>query len=180
MGKRHGYVSFIIRRIDRGELRLEGAIVVLDNLTNDVRGTRSRPAVTPQQLVRRVNCLRRRVMAAGATAVVVCQIKPMETVDVTPFNKVLDSYLRHERDHGRDGFGCRTQIRLDFLKGDGFHLKPEFGSVLDRTYACALLGIDVPFPTPWDEFAPSFVRRRWEADWPRLAGGGARTAHHGR
>ena len=167
------------RRTDRGEFRLEGAIVVVDNLTNDVRGTRGRPPVSPQQLVRLVDGLRRKVMAAGAVAVVVCQLKPMQTTDVTPYNDILDSYLRREKERGRDGFGCRTMIRLDSLKGDGYHLRPEFWSVLDRTYACAMLGIDVPFPTPWNDFAPSHVRQRWEMEWPRL-GGGAHMDRHGR
>ena len=168
------------RRIRRGEIRVEGATVLVDNLTNDVRGTRNRPAVTPQQLVRSVDILRSEAVAAGAAAVVVCQIKPMQTIDVTPFNGLLDQYLRGEREQGRGGFGCRTQIRLNFLKGDGYHIKPEFGSVLDRSYACALLGICVPFPTPINEFAPDYVRQRWEAEWPRLAGGRANTVHHGR
>ena len=167
------------RRIDRGEFRLEGATVLVDNLTNDVRGTRSRPSVSPQQLVRLVDSLRRKVMAAGAAAVTVCQLKPMQTTDVTPFNDLLNSYLRREKQRGRDGFGCGTMIRLDNLRGDGYHLKPECWSVLDRTYACALLGVDVPFPTPWNDFAPSFVRQRWESEWPRL-GGGANVANNGR
>ena len=168
------------RRISRGELSVEEAIVVVDNLTNDVRGTRNRPSVTPQQLVRLIDALRRKVMAAGATAVIVCQLKPMQMTDVTPYNEALDTYLRREKQHGRDGYACRTQIRLDYLRGDGFHLKPDYWSVLDRTYACALLGCEVPFPTPWDEFAPGFVRRRWEVDWPRLTAGGSQMTHHGR
>ena len=166
------------RRIDRGELRLEGAVVVMDNLTNDVRGMRNRPAVAPQQLLRLVDGVRRKVMAAGAAAVVVCLLKPMQTTDVTPFNEALDGYLRREKERGRDGFGCQTQIRLEFLKGDGYHIRPEFGFIMDRTYACALLGINVPSPTPWTEFAPSSVRRRWESEWPRLRGR-ANTAQHG-
>ena len=157
------------RRIDRGEIDVEGAIVLVDDLTNDVRGTRQRPAVTPPQLLRLVDNLRRRVMAAGAQAVTVCQLKPMQTVDVTPFNEQLCDYLRREKQRGRDGFGCRTQIRLDYHKGDGYHIRPDFSSVIDRTYACAFLGIEVPDPTPLDKFAPSSVRRQWEADWPRLA-----------
>lgn len=161
------------RRIDRGEIDVGGAIVLVDDLTNDVRGTRQRPAVTPQQLLRLVDNLRRRVMAAGAQAVIVCQLKPMQTVDVTPFNQQLCDYLRREKKRGRDGFGCRTQIRLDYLKGDGYHVRPDFLSVIDRTYACAFLSAEVPDPTPLDEFAPSFVREQWKADWPRLAGGGA-------
>ena len=119
-------------------------------------------------------------MAAGAEAVITCQLKPMQTVDVTPYNELLDSYLRREKKKGRDGLGCRTQIRLQHLKGDGYHIKPDFMSIVDRTYAFALLGRDVLDPTPLNEFAPSFVRRRWEADWPRLAGGGLQMTQHGR
>ena len=165
------------RRIDRGELRIQGAVVLVDNLTNDVRGMRSRPAVSPQQLLRLVDGVRRRVMAAGAVAVVVCQLKPMQTADVTPYNELLNDYLRREKNRGRDGFACRTQIRLDYLKADGYHIKPEYSSVLDRTYACAMLGMEVPSPTPWDEFVPTSVRQKWESDWPRLVGGGANMAH---
>ena len=168
------------RRIDRGEIDVVGAIVVIDDLTNDVRGTRSRPPTTPQQLVRLVDTLRRRVMAAGAEAVIVCQLKPMQTVDVTPFNEMLDNYLRRERERGRDGFACRTQIRLQYLKGDGYHIRPDFISIVDKTYACAFLGMDVPDPTPLDDFAPSYVRRRCEAEWPRLAGGGLQMTQNGR
>lgn len=168
------------RRIDRGEIALGGSTVLIDNLTNDVRGTRSRPAVSPRQLIRLVDRVRRRVMAAGAEAVVVCQLKPMQTADVTPYNDLLNGYLRAEKDKGRDGFGCQTMIRLDSLKADGFHIRPDFISVVARTYACAFLGIEVPDPTPWDKFAPSHDRTAWESDWPRLAGGGANMIHHGR
>ena len=93
-----------------------------------------------------------------------------KATDVTPFNNVLDKYLRCEKEQGRHGFGCRTQIRLGFLRNDGYHVRPEFDSVVDRTYACAFMGVPVPRPTPWDEFVPDFVRRRWEAEWPRVAG----------
>ena len=159
---------------------MEGAIVLIDNLTNDVRGTHHRPAATPQQLIRLVDTLRRKVMTAGAEAVIVGQLKPMEVVDVTPVNELLNQYLRRERERGRDGFACQTQTRLQHLKGDGYHIRPDYASVLDKTYACAFMGIEVPDPTPWDEFSPSFVRRRWEADWPRLVGGGTQRIQHGR
>ena len=168
-----------VRRIDRGEIALRGSTVLIDNLTNDVRGTRSKSAVSPRQLVRLVDQVRRRVMAAGAEAVVVCQLKPMRTTNVTPYNDLLNSYLRAEKNKGRDGFGCRTMIRLDSLKADGFHIKPDFVSVIARTYACAFLGTEVPDPTPWDQFSPSQDRRAWELDWPRLAGGRATMMHHG-
>ena len=168
------------RRVDRGMINVRGATVVIDNLTNDVRGTQTRPAVSPQLLVRQVDRLRLRVMEAGAAAVVVCQLKPMQIRDVTPYNTLLDDYLRLEREQGRGGHGCRTQIRLKHLKSDGYHVMPQMDSTIDRTYACAFLGIPVPCPTPWDEFVPPHDRRRWETQWPRLVGGGASMTNNGR
>ena len=109
-------------------------------------------------------------MQRGAAAAVVCQLKPMQTVDVSPFNSLLNDYLLCEKDRGRQGYGCCTQIRLEFLRSDGYHIRPEFDSVIDRTYACAFLGIPVPRPTPWDAFVPDAVRKRWELEWPRLTG----------
>ena len=151
--------------IERGECDVQGATVVLDALTNDVRGTRSLPPATPQQLVHRVDRLRRYLMR-----VVVCQLKPMEIIDVTAFNCQLNDYLRREKLAGRHGFGCRTQIRLEFLRNHGFHVWPEYDSLIDHSYACAFLGIPVPNPTPWDAFVPQSVRQRWETEWPRLIG----------
>ena len=157
-----------IRRVERGDIRVCGATVVIDNLTNDARGTRGRPAVSPQELVQRVDQLRGRIRAAGAAAVVVCQIKPMQVTDVTPYNAHLDDYLRAQV----GGYGCQTQIRLQFLRKDGFHVQPQYDSIIDRTYACAIRGVPVPCPTPTNEFAPDHVRRRWEVEWPRIGGGG--------
>ena len=166
-------------RVDWKEVDVRGATVVIDDLTNDVRGTRLRPAVSPQKLVHMVDLLRKKLREAGAESVVVCQLKPMQIVDVSPYNKLLSEYLRTERNEGRGGFGCRTQIRLEFLKTDGFHIRPEFDAVIDRTYACAFLGIPVPRPTPWDCFVPINVRRRWESEWPRLTGVRASMNIHG-
>ena len=42
----------------RGKADVRGAIVVIDNLTNDVRGTWRRAAATPEELVRRVDISR--------------------------------------------------------------------------------------------------------------------------
>ena len=140
----------------------------MDSLTNDTRGTRTRPAVSPRELVGLVDRLRWAIKRAGAVGVVVCQIKPMQTTDVTPYNILLDEYLRYEQQKGRGGHGCRTQISLDSLKPDGFHVKSEFDSVIDKTYACAILGIHVPCPTPPDQFVPFLFRRRTEQEWPRL------------
>ena len=59
-------------------------------------------------------------------------------------------------------------IRMDHLKYDGFHINPLFDGVLDRSYACAFLGVNVPCPTPEDGFTPEFVRQRMDVHWPRL------------
>ena len=59
----------------------------------------------------------------------------------------------------------------DLKVTDGFHIQPQCGPVLDRTYAYAILGIPVPCPTPVEDFIPTQVRRRFEAEWPRLRGG---------
>ena len=156
-----------IQRVRRGDINVSGATVVIDNLTNDVRGTRVRAAISPQELVRQVDRLRGSLFEMGAAAAVVCQLKPMQITDVTPYNDHLDAYLRAQ---GKGGFGCRTQIRLSDLKRDGYHVQPQFDSVIDRTYACALRGFPVPRPTPLNEFIPDNLRRRWEVEWPRVGG----------
>ena len=169
-------LEIAFHRVERGNIDVRGARVVLDNLTNDVRGTSNGPAVSPKVLIRYVDKLRWKLKAAGAVAVVVCQLKPMRVKDVTPFNELLHKYLRAD---GEGGYGCRTQIRLDYLKYDGYHVLPNYDSVIDRTYACALMGVPVPCPTPVDEFVPHHMRRRWETEWPRI-GGGAQSTNQGR
>ena len=151
--------------VAKGDVDVRGAVVVIDNLTNDVRGNPNRPAATPQELIRRVDRLRERVRVASAVAVVVCEVKPMQVTDVRPHNSLLDSYLSSK---GRTGYGCRTQIRMNTLKPDGFHINPSEYSVLAKTYACAIQGLPVPCPTPVDDFVPLIDRRRYEAEWPRV------------
>ena len=146
-------------RVGRGEIRTDGALVILDNLTNDVRGTRQRQAATPQDLVQRVGMLRERMR--GAAGIITCQVKPMRDVDVSQHNELLSEYLRAQ---GGTGYGCLTQIRKEHLKGDGFHIWPQFSLVLSKQYACAIMGLDVPCPTPYDDFL--LVK-----DWPYLGGG---------
>ena len=96
----------------------------------------------------------------------------MEAVDVSPYNLRLHQYLRAESQNGRGGYGCKTQIRLEFLRHDGYHIRPQYDSVVDQTYACAMLGKNVPCPTPDNEFIPTHARRRWEREWPSLGGAG--------
>ena len=130
----------------------------------------------------RVDGLRRLLLSSGAAAVVTCQIKPTQLADVRPYNQLLHRYLAN---CGQTGYGCPTQIRMDYLRPDGVHINPQYDAVLDRTYAYAIRGIPVPSPTPQDDFVPSALRRRWESDWPRLvgserAGQGHVMSHHGR
>ena len=167
-----------INQVDRKHLDVRGATVVIDNLTNDARDTQARPAMTPLELVRSVDQLRQKLRAAGAKAVIVCQIKPMQVTDVTPYNNAISEFLRAEQQRGRGGFGCQTQIRLNFLKSDGFHVQPMYDSTIDRTYACAIMGVPVPCPTPSDQFVPDRVRRRWETEWPRISEGQGRSMNH--
>ena len=126
----------------------------------------------PDEVLFRVNRLRVTLLSAGAAAVVVCEVKPMHMIDVTPYNSLIHNYLKAQ---GGNGYGCETQIRLDFLKNDGFHVRPQFDPVIDRTYACAVLGIPVPNPTPRNGFTPAHIRRQWESEWPEVGGrGGSR------
>ena len=124
-----------------------------------------RPAVTTDELIRRVHILQDRLWTAGASSITVCEIKPMEVKDVTPYNMALHEYLCATGDSGN---GCRTQIRRDFLKPDGFHVQPRFLSILFKQYACAILGLDVPCPTPMEDFVPSHIRRQYEIEFPGL------------
>ena len=59
---------------------------------------------------------------------------------------------------------------MDFLSADGYHIDSRYDTVLDRTYACALVGTHVPQPVSEDTFVPGFVRRSWDSQWPRLVG----------
>ena len=105
---------------------------------------------------------------SNAAAVVICQIKPMQLKDVTPFNELLNEYLCAQ---GGTGYGSRTQIRMNYLRHDGYHVLPDYLSVLDKQYACALLNVPVPCPTPLEDFVPNHVRQQYRRDWPALGGG---------
>ena len=116
------------------------------------------------------------VKIAKSAAVIVMQIKPMQVIDVRPHNTLLHQYLK---DCGESGHGALTQIRMEHLRKDGYHIYPLFDSVLDRGYACALLGVPFPCPTPYYNFVPYFVRRRCEQEWPRLVNRGSRASGWG-
>ena len=168
-------VEAACQQVDRGAIDVRGAVVIVDNLTNDIRGTSTRPSLSPNALTHLVDKLRGRLKMAGAAAVVVCQAKPMQVVDVTPYNDRLSEYLCAQE----QGFGCKTQIRLTYLKPDGYHVRPQFDSIIDKTYACAIRGVPVVDPTPLDSFLPDHLRRKWQALWPRIGGGGGGVMNNG-
>ena len=141
--------------------------MIIDSITNDVRGTHHRRRATPDEVVSRVDQLRRRLKAAGAVGAIECAVKPMQLVDVSPYNYLLNQYLGAQEG---DGYGCQTQIRLDYLKADGFHIRPQFDPIVDKTYACAIMGVNVPCPTPERDFVPDHIRRQREKDWPGPGG----------
>ena len=55
------------------------------------------------------------------------------------------------------GYSVQTQIQMDYLRHDGFHISKQFESVVDKTYACALMGVPVPNPTPVANFEPDYI-----------------------
>ena len=154
-------------RISNGELDVSGCYVIIDNITNNIRGGRRSIGETPEQVVNKVAMLRELLLAKAAAAVIVCEVKPMTVTDVRPHNGLLHEYLTS---CGGDGYGCRTQMKMEFLSSDGFHIDARYDSVRDRTYACALVGLHVPEPATEECFVPSYFRRRWEETWPRLVG----------
>ena len=66
---------------------------------------------------------------------------------------------------------CQTQLGVDDMREDGFHVLPSSLRILDKTYACAVMGVKVPHPTP--------VYQKWrhkmvEQGWPRVGDGNGR------
>ena len=89
----------------------------MDCIMNDVRGTRLQERMEPGEVAERL----RRVIGEmeGAEEVVVCEVKPMQHINVVPFNARIHGLL----DKGR-AKGCRTQVRHEHLGWDGYHIVP--------------------------------------------------------
>ena len=78
-------------RVRRGDIRVEGARVVVDCVTNDVRGTRRRGQAEPREVAER---LREAIREMGrAERIVVCEVKPMQQIDVVPFNARIHALI---------------------------------------------------------------------------------------
>jgi hypothetical protein len=133
----------VFEKVGDERIKVEGAEVILDVSTNDVRGTRGLPRVTPEEVSDRVWKVVATLKEKGASGVTVCETKPMKLMDVTPYSNLLQQRCR-ERKVG----WCPTQLAVDNLKEDGYHVLPSFLQVLDATYACIVMGVQVPNPTP--------------------------------
>ena len=119
--------------------------------------------MTPEEGGDRVGRVVATIKEKGARGVAVCEVKPMSLLDVTPFSDLL----RRRCLESKIGW-CQTQLEIANLKEDGFHILPPFLRVLDASYACAVMGVPVPHPTP--------AYRKWrhhklQGEWPQLERG---------
>ena len=106
----------------------------MDCIMNDVRGTRLQERMEPGEVAERL----RRVIGemGGAEEVVVCEVKPMQHINVVPFNARIHGLLL---DTGRVR-GCRTQVRHEHLGRNRYHIAPHYGRVLSMQYWCRTYG----------------------------------------
>ena len=111
-------------RIRRKEIEVEGKLVVVDNVTNDVRKVKE-----PWEVARRMGKLLD--VLGDSAAVVAVQVKPIRHLNVNHVNRAI-----HRLCISRDKvYGCHTQIRMCDLARDGFHVSPHCGDIMDNTYA---------------------------------------------
>ena len=164
-------------KLGRGGLKVEGEAVLLDVSTNDVRGTARVPRTRPDEVAARFERVARLLLEKGAVGVCVCEVKPMNFMDVTPYSNAIHSACLRMRAQGHQVQGMETQIGVSNLMKDGFHIMPSFAGVLDKTYACAVVGVPVSCPTPsWDRYRDPSLKDRWPT--PREAQGQGNS--HGR
>jgi hypothetical protein len=149
-------------KIKAGKIKVEGKRVIMDVTTNDVRGTRGLPRTRPDELVDRVGKVVAVLKEKGARGVTVCEPKPMTLMDMSPYSDGLRQKCR-DRKVG----WCQTQLGVNDLKEDGFHLLPSSLRVLDKTYAFAIMGVKVPHPTP---IYLKWRHKLMEQEWPRMRG----------
>ena len=151
----------VCQKLRRGEIEVRGAVVILDVTTNDVRGTRASPQTSPAEIAERAGTTIDLLAKRGCEWVVICEVKPMRHMDVAPY-----SYALHLKSLEKGTFGCRNQIREEDLGNDGFHLKRSSLSILEKTYACAVLGVPVPCPAPPGLEWRQRQRQYYEEEWP--------------
>jgi hypothetical protein len=101
-------------------IKVEGARVIIDIMTNDVCGTKGLAQMSPQELTNRVGKMVAIIKEKGARGVAVCEAKPMSLRDVTPFSDQL-----HCNCHDRGIGWCKTQLGVKHPKEDGYHILPR-------------------------------------------------------
>ena len=111
---------------------------MVDCLTNNVRKGKGRPQATPEEVVDKMNNLIDLLVSRRAAAVVACEVKPQRYSNVWPFNEAL-----HQLYLAKQVRGCRTQVELQHLDRDGYHVKRECSDAINKTYAYGIRGIKV-------------------------------------
>ena len=163
--------------VENGDLGISGAVVVVDCLSNDARPMKKAPKLSPDRHAQELDKLRKKLWQKGAAKVVLCSVKPTQRADLTEYVERIHRYLKSVE--GVDGgHGCHSQVRLEHLRADGLHIQPRFYYVLQQTYACALLAVNVPDPTPLEGFTPDNVRQAYRREWPLF--GRAQQMNNGR
>jgi hypothetical protein len=101
-----------------------------------------------------------------ALAVIVCEVKPMRHINVTPFSNSI-----HTECARREVPGCRTQLGISDLNGDGYHIRESCLPILDKTFACAIIAIHVLCPTTDSERWNARATPEFCSEWPRVGAG---------
>jgi hypothetical protein len=69
----------------------------------------------------------------------VCEVKPMNFMDVNPYSNAIHSASLRMRAQGHQVQGIQTQTGVSHLKKDGFHILPSFsGSSTGLTHVRSL------------------------------------------
>jgi hypothetical protein len=135
-------------KLTGGVLKVDGTMLVLDVGTNYVRGTNRMARMEPDQFARRYSEMVWLLKEKGMVEVIGCELKCMAFMDVTPYSNAIHSLCVR-----LDILGVKTQIGISHLAKNGYNILPSCIMMLAKTYACAIMGVLVPFPPPaWDRY----------------------------
>ena len=101
-------------KVEKGDLGIAGAVVVLDCLGNDARNTKEAPRLSPDRHVLELDKLRKKLWEKGAADVIVCSVKPTQSADMTEYVDRVHRYLQSMRDVD-GGHGIRSQVGVQAL-----------------------------------------------------------------
>ena len=130
-------------RIKRGDVKVEGKIVVVDCVTNSIRGRGGRLRTTPREISREMKILLDVIKDKKALAITVCEVKPIRHLDVSLHNTSLRDLYRREAIYERS-----TEITMKDLTHDGFHVKSGCDDLTNKAYARAIQKHLPPKPAP--------------------------------